>query len=291
MWRHTTLLALGLLSTAGVASGREWTDATGKYHTDARLLQCCNDTAWLEKPNGKLLLVPLDKLSFVDRAYVIREFPNQGVTQAHTPSPADAKAIAKSVAPAKPPEVLETARTRATIRFASYRRQQEELPEQVPEEDAAAAAPPEDAADAAAPPEDPAALPEADATAAPEEEGVTTDPVEMESNDAASTEEVAQPQAATPPEKYIYSGRCGTFHLIGEVGTGAYWYKGKHYLAMLFKAGEDANYLYYDSSHPDGQIIQWYFSKTERCCKFWVWKRTGLNEHGHYEREHRTKPN
>jgi len=301
MQRQTIALAVGLLVITRGAWGREWTDVSGKYHTEARLLQCCDNTAWLERPNGKLLLVPLEKLSSPDRAYVAREFPNQGITIERGAAKAE-PALAKSVAPARPPAELTRARARATIRFASLKRQPEELPEAA--EEPAAIEPPAGEAPVEEPPVEAPGESPSDEPAAIEEpsEAPTSEPVDLpaesqeppeveQSQPPESTEEVPQPTSATPPEKFIYSGRCGTFHLIGEMGTGAYWYQGKHYLAMLFKAGEDANYLYYDSSHPDGQIIQWYFSKTERCCKFWVWKRTGLNEHGHYEREYRSKPN
>lgn len=235
--RWQILAAIAVISLASTACAREWTDATGRYHVDARLLQCHEDTVWLEKPNSRLVLVPLAKLSESDRAYVARECPGQIGTRVEAAPATQPAEIARQEQPVTAPAVLERKRNRAAFHFASLARQPDDMPEEL-----------------------------------------------------EAAEELPGPTPAAGPGKFIYSGRCGTFHLVGNLGTGAYWYGGKHYLAMLFKAGEDANYLYYDSNHPDGQIIQWYFSKTERCCKFWVWKRTESG-HGHYERENREIPN
>lgn len=320
-----------------VAGAREWTDVSGLHHVEARLLQCRDNTVWLEKPNAKLVLVPIEKLSLADRAYVARELPGQVSTIEASPATTAVARRAKNALPALPPEALARQRELAAFRFASLSRklnqppevEEIEIPIDAPELPAAEEMPAEEelvepAAEEPAAEEpltdepvtdEPLGLPEADEPAvepleepagepgdspsdeAAVEEPSMEEPVEAEDDAAAeresestATEEIPQPAPKTPPAKYIYSGRCGTFHLIDEIGTGAYWYQGKHYLAMLFKAGEDDNYLYYDSNHPDGQIIQWYFSKTERCCKYWVWKRTGTG-HGHYEREHRERPN
>ncbi len=49
---------------------REWTDDTGKHHTKARLLKVENGQARLEKPDGSVISVPLDKLSEADRQFI-----------------------------------------------------------------------------------------------------------------------------------------------------------------------------------------------------------------------------
>ena len=303
-----TILVMALAMSS--VSAREWTDISGTHHVSARLLQCRDNMVWLEKSNSKLVIVPIEKLSLADRTYVARECPGQVSTRELSTPAAEAAKIAKTAQPAKAPASLQRERNKAAFHLASLSRRQdppteeleieptEEMPaEEVVEEPVAEAVEQPVEETAVEPADEPAAeepVTEEPALDSPANEPPTEELVEEPVKESpASAEELPGPEvvaSAEPPANYIYTGKCRTFHLIDKIRTGAYWYKGKHYLAMLYKAGEDANYLYYDSNHPDGQIIQWYFSKTERCCKFWVWKRTDTG-HGHYEREYRERPN
>lgn len=255
--RRQILIALAFCGSLGPVAAREWTDASGKHHVEARLLQRQGDQVWLEKENAKLLIVPWAKLSGRDQAYIERELGQAapGATREVRLVSQTAANSRPAEAPARPSAKLAQQRARAAFRYASFKQD-----------------------------------PEAEATADSNLDGLEI-PEEVQAAEELAAPEVL-PEAEKNPshEKFIYKGRCGTFHLIGDVGTGAYWYKGKQYLALLFKAGEDENYLYYDSNHPDGQIVQWYFSKSKRCCQFWVWKRTH-DGHGHFEREKRETPN
>ncbi len=49
---------------------RTWTDRTGKFGTKARLVGVKEGRVALEKPDGKTIVLPLDRLSETDQAYV-----------------------------------------------------------------------------------------------------------------------------------------------------------------------------------------------------------------------------
>jgi hypothetical protein len=75
MFRHRQWLPLvvGLLvanSVANSAHAREWTDSTGKYKQQADLVAFDDQTVVLKKADGRLVAVPLDKLSKADRDYL-----------------------------------------------------------------------------------------------------------------------------------------------------------------------------------------------------------------------------
>lgn len=76
-WRMANWLAVGcwflLLATplCGQESDvRTWTDATGKFTIEAKLIGVENGKAKLEKPDGKILQIELEKLSKSDQAFV-----------------------------------------------------------------------------------------------------------------------------------------------------------------------------------------------------------------------------
>lgn len=68
------IMVLGLLSVglvlASEASAREWRDATGSYAIEAELVSSANGNAWLKKPSGEVICVPVNRLSIVDREYI-----------------------------------------------------------------------------------------------------------------------------------------------------------------------------------------------------------------------------
>ncbi len=52
---------------------RTWTDATGKFKTEAALLDFKGGKVQLRKPNGKVVAVPIEKLSQADQAWVEKQ--------------------------------------------------------------------------------------------------------------------------------------------------------------------------------------------------------------------------
>lgn len=64
------LSVLLLLVVAGPALARIWTDATGKYTTEATLVECQGGIAYLKKDNGAIVSVPVTRLSPVDQAFI-----------------------------------------------------------------------------------------------------------------------------------------------------------------------------------------------------------------------------
>jgi hypothetical protein len=68
---RTVLSLLGVwLLLSSFAAAREWTDDTGAYHAEARLLGRDGDTIWLARSDGKTVKVALDRLSAADRTFV-----------------------------------------------------------------------------------------------------------------------------------------------------------------------------------------------------------------------------
>ncbi len=61
---------LDLTALAPAALGREWTDVTGKFKIEAELVAIRNGKVILEKADGSVITVPLDKLSANDQAFL-----------------------------------------------------------------------------------------------------------------------------------------------------------------------------------------------------------------------------
>lgn len=59
---------------------RTWTDASGTYHVEARLLGRVGDTVWLEKDGGHASTIDINKLSIADRDYVTKRLSSDPVT-------------------------------------------------------------------------------------------------------------------------------------------------------------------------------------------------------------------
>ncbi|WP_425618505.1 SHD1 domain-containing protein [Anatilimnocola sp. NA78] len=60
----------GLLLLSNSAFGREWSDTTGQFKIDAELIAVRGANVVLEKKDGKIISVPLDKLCAADRQYL-----------------------------------------------------------------------------------------------------------------------------------------------------------------------------------------------------------------------------
>ncbi|MCR4414463.1 MAG: SHD1 domain-containing protein, partial [Thermoguttaceae bacterium] len=60
-------------SKAGPARTRTWRDSSGVFEVQAALVRCEGDKVTLRRKDGKLIQVPLDKLSAQDRAYIEKQ--------------------------------------------------------------------------------------------------------------------------------------------------------------------------------------------------------------------------
>jgi len=70
-WRGLLGIAWMLICAAAQPGlAREWTDATGKFKIEAELIAVRNDKVILEKPDGSVITVPLDKLSAADQEFL-----------------------------------------------------------------------------------------------------------------------------------------------------------------------------------------------------------------------------
>jgi len=64
-------IALGLLLlVASPVAARKWTDNTGKFSVEAELVEVKDDQVVLQKTNGKVITLPVAKLSEADREYL-----------------------------------------------------------------------------------------------------------------------------------------------------------------------------------------------------------------------------
>lgn len=65
---HVSLiLGLILVSNSGA---REWTDSTGAFTVEARLVEVLEDSVRLRKQNGIMVQVPIERLCRADRLHV-----------------------------------------------------------------------------------------------------------------------------------------------------------------------------------------------------------------------------
>ncbi len=70
MRRARVGMLLGLALLAAPAAGREWSDASGKFRVEAELVAVRSGKVILEKPNGAIITIPLDRLSQADRDFL-----------------------------------------------------------------------------------------------------------------------------------------------------------------------------------------------------------------------------
>ena len=118
-WRKWVLAAAlgGLLGTGFDVFAREWSDVSGKFHIEAEFVAARNGKAILEKTDGSIITVPLEKLSEADRAYIRTQ---TGTKPAPAPVPVPAPAPAKpAVRPASDSALAEAALT--ALRKHCYR--------------------------------------------------------------------------------------------------------------------------------------------------------------------------
>jgi hypothetical protein len=80
-----------LLLLAAVVSGREWTDSTGKFRTQAEFIELKEGKVHLQKQDGKVLVVPLERLSAADQAYVQERIRAKAPAPKPTPEPPPVK--------------------------------------------------------------------------------------------------------------------------------------------------------------------------------------------------------
>jgi mono/diheme cytochrome c family protein len=91
---------LGLFIATHTTLAREWVDATGKSKINAEFVALRSGKAILEKPDGSIIAVPLEKLSAADREFIRSETAEKPAPAAAPPaSPAAAKPAAPVVAP------------------------------------------------------------------------------------------------------------------------------------------------------------------------------------------------
>ena len=68
--RTILLPILSLLLAVAPAWARTWTDTTGRFSIEAELVEVKDGRVWLKKADGKVVAVPLERLSKADRGYL-----------------------------------------------------------------------------------------------------------------------------------------------------------------------------------------------------------------------------
>jgi len=101
-------IALALISVPAMA--REWKAATGDYKVEAELVTVRDGKVYLEKPNGAVITVPLDKLCQADQEFIKKSTSPAPVKPAVDPVPP-----AGTPAANLPSDKLELARRAQTI--------------------------------------------------------------------------------------------------------------------------------------------------------------------------------
>ncbi|GAA4422369.1 hypothetical protein [Bremerella cremea] len=77
--------------------------------------------------------------------------------------------------------------------------------------------------------------------------------------------------AEKPERRCAFSGRCGSFTILGPLGTAAYKIGGKGYIADLVVSDPDPNWwLYKPVSNGDPSTKMWAFARKPRCGKYSV---------------------
>ena len=66
------VLLCGWMASAQALAARTWTDRTGKYRIEAEFVDAKDGKVRLRKTDGKVITLPLEKLSSADRQYVKR---------------------------------------------------------------------------------------------------------------------------------------------------------------------------------------------------------------------------
>jgi endonuclease YncB( thermonuclease family) len=69
------IVVLLLTAFLSIAEGHSWTDSTGKHHSSGKMVDFQGGVLYLKKDNGKIVAVPLRKLSGADRRFVESNTP------------------------------------------------------------------------------------------------------------------------------------------------------------------------------------------------------------------------
>lgn len=69
-WNILVLACLSVLGSLAVAQARTWTDSTGRYTLDAKLVTFNERSVVLQRDDHELVAIPLDKLSEKDRMFL-----------------------------------------------------------------------------------------------------------------------------------------------------------------------------------------------------------------------------
>ena len=89
--RLPTIAVFFLLSSAWLSNvaAREWTDPTGKYRVEAELIDFTDGVVRLRKEDGRVIAVPLEKLSLADRHFVAQKSTQKdsGIPELLEPQP------------------------------------------------------------------------------------------------------------------------------------------------------------------------------------------------------------
>ncbi len=103
--RLPVCLLLGMILLATVALAREWKDATGAFRVEAELVAVRDGKVYLEKPNGAVITVALEKLSQADQ-----DFLKKGTAPAVPAKPPAADPVPGTPAASLPTDKQELAR-------------------------------------------------------------------------------------------------------------------------------------------------------------------------------------
>ena len=68
--QRTSVLLIALLLAASPASARKWTSSSGKFTVEAKLVEVKDGNVQLKRRDGKIITVPVSKLSKADRDYL-----------------------------------------------------------------------------------------------------------------------------------------------------------------------------------------------------------------------------
>ncbi len=86
--RTTWVLLVGLLLTAAApASARKWNSSSGKFTIEAELVEAKDGNVQLKRPDGKIITVPIDKLSNADRDHLAAITKSKEKAEATEPTP------------------------------------------------------------------------------------------------------------------------------------------------------------------------------------------------------------
>lgn len=65
-------IAAGLLASSQICPARVWVDSTGRFNTEAEFVALTEGTVTLEAPDGRIIKLPLDRLSADDQALALK---------------------------------------------------------------------------------------------------------------------------------------------------------------------------------------------------------------------------